>query len=387
MEYLPGCDSANCPDIITRVFRLKLDQLLKYIKKNGYFGVYSGVLQKKLRQNMDRFVSAEILDPDLDPVGYAAVKEFMIHGTCGLQNPKCACMKDMRCIRHFPKRYCDKTTFDDSGFPIYRRHQQDISVHVRKAELDNRWVVPYNRNLLVKYQCHMNVEIYCHARNLKYLFKYCLKGYDRAIIEVNRRKRRKKADSTEDAVDERSAYFDGRYLCGAEAAYMIFGFAIHHRSISVERLPFHLPNQRNCTFRANESLAKVAAQEKYMQSKLEAFFQLNGVDEDARQYTYDEIPQHYVWNDSARQWNRRKRGFQIGRICYTHHSSGESWFLRLLLTKVRGATSFKSIRTVNGVHFDTFREACKEYGLLEDDNEWHEVLSQCAKGGLPPQIR
>ncbi|XP_074363854.1 uncharacterized protein LOC141704500 [Apium graveolens] len=362
MEYLPGCDSANYPDIITRVFRLKLDQLLEDIKKNGYFGVCSEVM----------FVSAEIPDPDLDPVGYAAVKEFMIHGPCGLQNPKCACMKDMHCIRHFPKRYCDNTTFDDSGFPIYWHRQQDISVHVRKAELDNQWVVPYNRNLLVKYQCHMNVEICCHARSLKYLFKYCLKGHNRATIEVNRRKRRKKADSTEDAVDEISAYFDGRYLCGE---YLCGTFAISPSK------------SKELHFRANESLAKVAAREKYRQSKLEAFFQLNGVDEDARQYTYDEIPQHYVWNDSARQWNRRKRGFQIGRICYTHHNSGESWFLRLLLTKVCGTTSFKSIRTVNGVHFDTFREACKEYGLLEDDNEWHEVLSQCAKGGLPPQIR
>ena len=35
----------------------------------------------------------------------------------------------------------------------------------------------------------------------------------------------------------------------------------------------------------------------------------------------------------------------------------------------------------------TFRDACKEYGLLDDDKEWHDVLDQCSVGGLPPQIR
>ncbi|XP_074324016.1 uncharacterized protein LOC141660936 [Apium graveolens] len=373
MEYLPGCSPINCPDIISRVFKLKLDQLRLDVQKRGHFGKCAGVIfvvefqkrglphihmliwldkdsKKYLKENVDKFVSGEFPDPDLDPVGYAAVKEFMIHGPCGLQNPKSPCMKDMRCIRHYPKRYCDSTTFDSSGFPIYMRRRQHISVNVHNADLDNQWVVPYNRDLLVK-------------------------------------KKKKNDDLSDDVVDEINSFFDGRYLCGAESAWRIFGFPIHCRTISVERLPFHLPNQKNCTFRANESLAKVASQEKYRLSKLEAFFLLNTVDHLARNYTYDEIPQHYVWDDKGRQWNKRKRGRQIGRLCYVHHSSGEPWFLRLLLTKVKGPTSFEDIMTVNGMRFTTFKDACKEYGLLDDDREWHEVMSQCAVGGLPPQMR
>ncbi|XP_074356210.1 uncharacterized protein LOC141695899 [Apium graveolens] len=143
---------------------------------------------------------------------------------------------------------------------------------------------------------------------------------------------------------------------------------------------------KNCTFRANEVLGKVAAREKNKFSKLEAFFYLNSVDVNARKYTYDKIPRFYVWNDGERKWTMRKHGFQIGRLCYVHHSTGEPWFLRLLLTKVRGATSFESLRTVNGVYYSTFRDACKEYGLLDDDKEWHEVLTQAFVGGLPPQF-
>ena len=57
-----------------------------------------------LKNNVDKFVSAEIPDPIKDHVGYAAVKAFMIHGPCGLQNTKSPCMKGLKCIRHFPKK-------------------------------------------------------------------------------------------------------------------------------------------------------------------------------------------------------------------------------------------------------------------------------------------
>lgn len=170
-----------------------------------------------------------------------------------------------------------------------------------KEVLDNQWVVPYNRDLLVKYNCHINVEICCHARSLKYLFKYCLKGHDRATVEIRGKKRRTDKDEyVDECEDEIQSFFDGRYICAAEAAYRIFGFIIHYRSLSVLRLSFHLPGKKNCTFRSNEPLQKVAAREKEKMTQLEAFFFLNANDDNARKYLYDEIPQYYVWNESDR---------------------------------------------------------------------------------------
>ncbi|KAK1360714.1 hypothetical protein POM88_045188 [Heracleum sosnowskyi] len=220
-----------------------------------------------------------------------------------------------------------------------------------------------------------------------YLMTVVFRCHDTTTVKVTGRRKKTHNSTNDEPIDEIEAYFDGRYICGSKAAYRIYGFPIHHRTLSVNRSPFHLPGQKNCTFQANQSLGKVAEREKDKLSKLEAFFLLNKIDRNARQYTYDQIPKFYVWNDGERRWNPRKRGYQIGRLSYTHHSSGEVWYLRMLLTKVVGPTSFKHLRTVNGVCYGTFRDACKEYGLLDDDKEWHHVLDECAVGGLPPQIR
>jgi hypothetical protein len=49
---------------------------------------------------------------------------------------------------------------------------------------DNRWVVPYNPYLTMRYQCHINVEVYSSITAVKYLYKYVYKGHDRALAVV-----------------------------------------------------------------------------------------------------------------------------------------------------------------------------------------------------------
>ena len=58
-----------------------------------------------------------------------------------------------------------------------RRNDGNFIV-VRGANLDNRWVVPYNPYLLKKYNAHINVEACTSPKSVKYLYKYIYKGHD-----------------------------------------------------------------------------------------------------------------------------------------------------------------------------------------------------------------
>ena len=177
--------------------------------------------------------------------------------------------------------------------------------------------------------------------------------------------------------------------------YCLFAYHTHKEWPPVERLPIHLPNEQMAVYdparhEAAQVIQRVAAKD----TKLLAFFKLNQTDHRAHNMLYSEIPNHYCWEEGVARdnlpayWKERSTmTMAIGRMYFVSPIAGERYFLRMLLTQVRGPTSFEALRTVNGVVHPTFKSACLALGLLGDDEEWRHCLDQAANFQTGTQLQ
>jgi hypothetical protein len=67
-------------------------------------------------------------------------------------------MSEGKCTKFYPKEFCDQTTVLENGFTQYARPNNVITANRNGVDIDNRFVVPHNVDLVVKYQAHINVE-------------------------------------------------------------------------------------------------------------------------------------------------------------------------------------------------------------------------------------
>ncbi|GJT72009.1 DNA helicase PIF1, ATP-dependent [Tanacetum coccineum] len=290
---------------------------------------------------LNNIIAAELPSPTEDLDGYKVMSEFMLHGPCGKDAKYAPCTTEGKCLKHYPKVFLEETVIDEDGYPIYRRRNNKVTAKKGKFTYNNQHVVPYNRYLLLKYQAHINVEWCNRSNETKYLFKYLNKGPDRAAIVIHE-----------------------NVTTGADGA----------------SLNYHLPNQNAVTLRDFEDLPALLEKDGINITMFTDWFELNKRDPVARDYTYDEIPQHYVWHAQHKIWRPRKQKKCIGRIVYSSPTSEERYYLRMLLNVVRGAQSFEKLMTVNKQTYATFKAACFAYGLLNDDKEWSHAIAEANHG-------
>ncbi|CAN6928190.1 unnamed protein product, partial [Brassica oleracea] len=129
-------------------------------------------------EEVDEIISAELPNKKEDPEAYNLVTKHMIHGPCGVINPKSSCMENNVCTKKYPRPYNNSTSIDKSRDVLYRRRRNENEPVVKNgAALNNTFVVPHNINLLKKYKAHINVERCNRTSAVKYLFKYITKEY------------------------------------------------------------------------------------------------------------------------------------------------------------------------------------------------------------------
>ncbi|CAD6263840.1 unnamed protein product [Miscanthus lutarioriparius] len=386
---VPGQRPDARPDIVSRIFKLKVDGLVSELKKGTYFGktravLYTVEFQKRGLPHVHILVwLQEVPDQQSDLIGYNLVDEFMVHGP-GEINQKCPCMKNSKCSKFFPKDYQANTLVGEDGFVRYRRR-------------------PDTRHFVEWYGLDLTIE-WCNKTHLiKYLLKYITKGPDRARAVIESFGTQVPDGNSHDVpigttsgsqplesldaqrqsvdVDEVKEYIGCRYLSSHEAIWCMFEFDIHYRTPVVERLAVHLPWMNTVVYPARLPLADIVDDPCHMRTTLTEWFSANRMYPCARELTYVEFPTKWVWNRKDKVWRPRQGPTKIGRAIYINPSCGELYYLRMLLNVVKGATSYEDLRMISGVLYPTFKDACQAMGLLGDDSEWREALREASVWG------
>ncbi|XP_072069493.1 uncharacterized protein [Arachis hypogaea] len=162
-ELSPTQTPHDRPDLTTRIFKAKFEQLKEDVITNGVLKkvksyIYVTEFQKRGLSHVymllilgnndklsdpdqyDSLVRAKIPCKEAEPHLHEAVLRHMVHGPCGTLNQSSPCMKNGQCKRNYPKEFVAKT----------------------------------------------RQEICSSIKSIKYLYKYCYKGPDRVAMEVHR---------------------------------------------------------------------------------------------------------------------------------------------------------------------------------------------------------
>ena len=148
------------------------------------------------------------------------------------------------------------------------------------------------------------------------------------------------------------------YVCGqcnssCEAHWCLYLFDLQEHFPAVVHLQVHLHNQHSVVFNTAQdgNIQDVLNSRGNHDTTLTGWFKANAeLDmEDLHNLLYQDFPTMMVWNKETWKWTVRKDGKAIGRMYHAPPTSGECFYLRLLLTCVKGATSFDHFKSFEGV--------------------------------------
>ena len=304
-----GQTTVDRPDLVARVFHAKQQTLLKKIR-DGYFGEVAGFVytieyqkrglphmhllifleqQHKIStvQQIDAIISAQIPDSQIHPQLHAAVSKYMLHGPCSPQR----CLENNVCKKCFPKAFMNQTIIKEDGYPDYACPDNGRTVQKHQDVFDNKVVVPHPRELLVQFNCHINLEVCASIKAVKYIHKYIYKGPDRATVLT-------------EGENEIRTYLDARYISSTQACHNIFKFPMHMEWPAVHRLAVHLPGRQSMVFQAKDEIENVLNNVK--DTQLLGWFKANQdpdlIEAGAHNHLYQDFPKKFVWNKSRAVW-------------------------------------------------------------------------------------
>ncbi|KAF7826880.1 uncharacterized protein G2W53_018044 [Senna tora] len=139
-------------------------------------------------------------------------------------------------------------------------------------------------------------------------------------------------------------------------SYSIMQSEILRRELAVECLPFHLPNRQGIVFAVDDPIDNVVGNASLKQTKFLAWLEANGTHATARELTYAQFPTKFLFKTNTHEWCPRKASYVIGRLYYVPPRLGKLHYLRVLLTFVRGPTSYEDIRNEKQLDDDRVKD-------------------------------
>lgn len=402
-NVLPGQTAYDRPDITARVFHCKMAQLLSDLRdgslllhKQSQLLYIFTVVEFQLRglphthivlkyadsspvQDIDSIISAELpatidIHSQEQSVYRAAVLKWMTHShilssPCMAGRPNAASI----CKKYFPKPLAEHSTFSPQGYPIYRR---------RKAE--DTFVVPHSKNLLLKYDCHINVELASEVSLIAYLYKYIYKGPDRSGVHL--RTESNSDPSSASAVDEISEYMKMRILSAPEAAWRLLGFHTSKRTPSVMRLDVFTRDELSgprTSFTTLDLFYGRADVHKLLDYKTYFYNYTVKTKQPRRQnFITDKLGNYVVSNESQLPTARK-----VPRIHSVPVGCGERFYKKLLLEhNSAGAVSDFDLRVVGGIVYSSFQQAAATAGLTLGSSEYALAMEQAVRTFHTPDM-
>jgi hypothetical protein len=139
---LPRQQPQDRPDLVIRVFKIKLKELINDIHKKHILGctivrIYVIEFQKcgllhahilnffvkdykpHMVEDVDHMINAELPNPETDRLAHETVARCMMHGACGTTFPNAPCMEEGNCKKQYPRKFQSKTVTDVNEYPIY----------------------------------------------------------------------------------------------------------------------------------------------------------------------------------------------------------------------------------------------------------------------------
>uniref|UniRef100_A0AC35EXX2 Helitron helicase-like domain-containing protein n=1 Tax=Panagrolaimus sp. PS1159 TaxID=55785 RepID=A0AC35EXX2_9BILA len=450
------------PDLVCRVFSLKAKEFLKDIigTTRGVFGkvkAFKLALEHQKRgmphlhilltmakeyklttpAAVDDILCSEIppLPADNDPHFLAKMRHYNQVLKLMMHDPsRCAAQCGMKpsgklCNKDFPKPWCAGTCVNADGYARTRRQDDGRIVTIkrnngRQVDVTNQYVVTHNRYLLLKYNCHINIEHCGGSGALKYLHKYLHKGFDKAFISVREKikvgqklQRNAKTASTSSSNDPDTVDYNEfhqfrllRVLGASESMARILSLPITKQSHVVTELPVHIQDEQNIVFDEKDEAQTILARTQNdgtqanhpAVSQLTAFFKLvhsesSNVRIDKRDKTraphlyYHQVVEKYWYHASRKKWIRRTKNLNtIGRLQSIAPSNVERFCLRELLKVIKGPKCYDDLKLKPGTTdqwFETFREAAVAHGLYIGDEICVNILREVITYAMPKQCR